>query len=268
MKRELKLIEKVKRLLKRCGLPRWLHRMGPKRFLFWQHMLSLLVKAVCQLSYRRTNRLLSGLGYTVPTYSALAKMAKRLPLSLWQRLLAATRPNQVLVGALDSTTFARSKPSYHYMRRIDRISPSGKPVKLSILVDTRRKKVVAAQVRILPRHDTKDVPAILRSTAPHTLVADKGYDSEAVHELCHELSITSMIPSRRRVKKGFYRRKMAKKFRLRTYHRRELVEALFSSLKAKFGSTIRCRRARSIRSELFARFIAHNIGAPKPETFN
>lgn len=62
-----------------------------------------------------------------------------------------------------------------------------------------------------------------------------------------------------RTKSGFYRRKQHKKFRLKTYHRRSIVEAVFSRIKRLFGSTVRCRRARTIRAELFARFIAHNL---------
>jgi hypothetical protein len=259
MVKEEKLVKKVKRLLRRVGLPRWLHRFGPKRYEFWQHLLALLVRQLCQLSYRRASHILQDFGMVVPSYSALAKMAKRLPLGLWQRLLAATHSWEVCVGALDSTSFARSKPSYHYLRRIDCYGPPGVPVKVSILVDTRRKKVVAANIRVLPRNDVKDVPHILRLCKPQTLVADKGYDSKKVHELCHAQGVETMIPVRKNARRGQYRRKMLKHFRTRTYHRRELAEAMFSAIKRKFGSTIQCRRARTIRAELFAKFIANNL---------
>ena len=102
MEKETKLVKKVKRLLRKAGLPRWLHRFGPKKYDFWQHALALLIKQECKLSYRRTSRLLSMLGMVVPTYSALAKMAKRVPLDLWQRLLAATVQPAVL-AAVDGT---------------------------------------------------------------------------------------------------------------------------------------------------------------------
>ena len=259
MNKEARLIHKVKRLLRMAGQPRWLHRFGPKKYEFWQHMLALLVRQLCQLSYRRVVRLLRDLGFVVPSYSALIKMACRLPAGLWQRLLAATRSSKVCVAAVDSTTFARSNPSYHYLRRIDRAGPAGVPVKANVLVDTKRKKIVSAQVRVLPRADPRDVPALLKQCHPKILVADKGYDSEAVHEYCFERGITSMIPARKNVRHGFYRRKQLRKFNLRVYHRREMSESKFSSVKRCYGSTVRCRRARAIKSELFARFIASNI---------
>jgi hypothetical protein len=253
------LIQKVKRLLRRARMPRWLHNFGPKKYEFWQHAIALLVRAICQLSYRRVSWLLRQLGQDVPTYSALIKMTQRMPQNLWQRLLAVTHSNNVYVAAIDSTFFARSNPSYHYLRRIGRIGPVGKPVKANVLVDTRRKKVLAAKIRVLPKGDCTDVPALLEQCAPHIVVADKGYDSEAVHEHCFERGITSMIPARINVKRGFYRRKQLKKFRLKTYHRREMSESKFSSVKRLCGSTIRCRRARTIRAELLARFIASNV---------
>jgi len=90
MEKKAKLINKVKRLLKRLGCPRWLHHFGPKKYEFWQHIAALLVKQECKLGYRRVSRLLDYLGFDVPTYSALAKMVKRIPLVLWQNILKLT----------------------------------------------------------------------------------------------------------------------------------------------------------------------------------
>lgn len=191
MAKKEKLIQKVKRLLRRARMPRWLHHFGPKKYGFWQHAIALLVRAICQLSYRRVCWLLRQLGQACPTYSALIKMTQRMPQALWQCLLAATRSNDVNVAALDSTFFARSNPSYHYLRRTGRAGPVGRPVKANILVDTRRKKVLAARIRVLPRGDPRDVPALIKQCAPRILVADKGYDSEAVHEHCFERGITA-----------------------------------------------------------------------------
>lgn len=268
MEKETRLIQKVKRLVRRAGLPRWIHRFGPKKYYFWQHMIALLVKQCCQLSYRRVSWLLSQLGMIVPTYSALAKMVKRLPYNLWQRLLAATCSNNVHIAALDSTFFAKTNPSYHYLRRIDRKGPTGIPVKASVVVDTRRKKIIAARIRIRPRGDVLDVPNLLKQCSPRILVADKGYDSEAVHEHCFHHNIISMIPPRKSTKGGFYRRKMLKKYKIRTYHRREMAESKFSSTKRQFGSTVKCHQARTVRAELLARFIASNIFSLLLKTFS
>jgi len=43
MKKEERLVNKVKRLIRRAGTPRFLHRFGPKKFLFWKLALGLLI---------------------------------------------------------------------------------------------------------------------------------------------------------------------------------------------------------------------------------
>lgn len=87
----------------------------------------------------------------------------------------------------------------------------------------------------------------------------QGYDSERVHESCYERGIISIIPARRGVRRGFYRRKMKPYNKLRVYHRRETAECLFSVMKRRCGGSVRSRKARSIRSELDFRAIAHNL---------
>ncbi|HIH20198.1 TPA: hypothetical protein HA244_02930, partial [Candidatus Micrarchaeota archaeon] len=102
--KEVKLVRKVKLLLKRARMPRWLHHYGPKKYEFYQHCLALLVRELCKLSYRKAVALLEGLGVTTPSYSALAKMVKRIPLKLWNALFAATiRFQNTLVAAIDGT---------------------------------------------------------------------------------------------------------------------------------------------------------------------
>jgi len=126
------------------------------------------------------------------------------------------------------------------------------------MVDTRRKKIIAVQAHVLPRGDTRDVKALLQRARPRIIVADKGYDSEAIHERCHDLGIQSMIPARKTTKKGHYRKIALKAFRTRTYHRRELAKALISAIKRTLGGSIRCRRARTIRAEIIRKCIVYN----------
>lgn len=257
-----KWVKKIERLLRKANAPQYLHHFGPKKYCLWQHFLVLAIKQECKLGYRRACSLLSDLGFHVPTYSAAAKIVLRIPAELWQLIFKATlRVAQVAVAAIDGSTFSRSMPSYHYLRRIDRTAPHSMPIKTSILVDTRTRKVLAYACRILPRHDVKDVPALLKCVNIRTLVADKGYDAESVHELCNFAGIRSIIPKKSNIRRGFYRRKMLKLFNLRIYHRRETAECVFSRIKQCYGSFVRCRSARTIRAEITMRFILHNLVA-------
>lgn len=256
MKKEEKLILKVKRLLRRLGMPRWLHHYGPKTYELYRHIVALLIRAFCRLSYRRTKKLLDLLGIVCPSKSALQYTAAKLNKGFWTRLLRATSLNPYLV-ALDSTGLSRTNPSYHYLRRIDGKMPK-LYVKLNCSFDTSRKKFCSAEVRILPRHDSKDAKKLLACN-PKIVVADKAYNVESLYRFCEEEGILFMSPPKKKVKRGWARKKMHQRFRTRTYHRRQLIEAGFSALKRKFGVSVSSKNAKTIRSEVYLRLVCHNL---------
>ena len=257
MAKENKLVKKVKRLLKRLGHPRWLHHFGPKTYEFFEHVLALLIKGNCRLSYRRTKQLLDWLGITCPSKSALQYTAKKLNSNFWDKVMHITSGKHYLI-AIDSTGFARANPSYHYLKRIDGKIPKI-PVKLSVAFDTRKKKFCSAKIRVLPAHDSKDAKFLLQKSKPKIAVLDKAYPSEKLYKFGFENNILIMIPKKKNAKKGYYRKKAHKRFRLRTYHRRELVESSNSSIKRKYGSSVSSKTVRTIRTEIYARLACHNI---------
>jgi hypothetical protein len=261
MNKESKFIRKIKRLLKRLGMPRWLHRYGPKIYEFLEHFYALILRHYCRLSYRRVRNLLDNLGFRCPSKSALQATAAKLGTSFWDKILKATSGQPYLL-AIDSTGFSRSNPSYHYLRRIDGGIPKI-PVKASIAFDTRRKKVVAARIRVLPAHDIKDVKTLLKKSNPAVFVADKAYDAAWLHEFCRDENIKAHIPIRDFGKPRFHRwdaRQIATKhFRSKSYHRRELAESGNHSIKQTMGASVSSKRARTIRSELFGRLACYNL---------
>lgn len=262
MKKEAKLIQKVKRLLKRLGCPRWLHHFGPKTYEFYQHLCALLVRHYCRLSYRRTAKLLDLLSLACASKSALQYTAQHMPKRIWDHALQETAGIKHQVIALDSTGFSRTHPSYHYLRRIDGKMPAV-PVKLSATFDTRKKRWCTANVRVLPAHDIRDAQTTLKNMHMNILVADKAYDANKLHMFCDEQNIEAHIPLRNygksRNKRWSARRRAALHFRTRTYHRRVLIEAGFSSLKRKFGASVSSKRVKTIRAELYGRLLAHNL---------
>ena len=175
------LVYKVKRLLRKAGLPRWLHRFGPKRYEFWHHALALLVKSICRLSFRRVVKLLRQLGFKCPAKSTLHDTTKKVPVSLWRHLLKITS-GITDIAALDATGFSRRNPSYHYLKRIDGKKPKV-PVKLSALIDTQRKIFIDAKIRVLPAHDIKDAKNLIKTNKFSKLVADKDYNADWIHRL-------------------------------------------------------------------------------------
>ena len=265
MKKETKLVNKVKRLIRKAGLPRWLHRYGPKKYEFWHHALALIVKQECRLGYRRVSRLLNWLGFKTPTYSALAKMFKRLHWSVWQKILNITNGQKLNIVAIDGSGMSRPLPSPYYYRRIDKPYPVEIPLKLSIAVDTRTKKIVALRLKARNSHDIKDVRYLIRKlpSKPNKLVADKAYDAEWLHQFCKDRGIEAVIPIRNKGKPrvGVTRLRYTsqKKFRDRTYHRREMAESVFGAIKRKFGASVSSLSIHTKRAEVYCRAIAHNI---------
>lgn len=261
MDKENKLINKVKRLIRRAGLPRWLHHYGPKKYEFWHHALALLVRALCRFSFDRTVSFLRDMGFKCPARSTLHDTTKKMPVSLWQRLLKLTC-GTTYIAAIDGTGLSRRKPSYYYLKRIDGKIPCV-PIKLSTLVDTRRKRFIDAKIRVLPAHDIKDARVLIERNKFSKFVADKAYDANWLHKLCKEKGIEAHIPIRNKGKprhgKHTCRRKAQKIFRLRTYHRREIAEAMFHALKCTLGDSINCKKVRMIRAEMYLRLIAYNI---------
>jgi len=252
-------VHKVKRIIRRAGAPRWLHHFGPKRYALWQHLLGLLIKQECKLGYRRVSRLLNDLGHAIPTYSALAKMAKRIPPLLWQRLLAVTASKARIV-ALDGTGMCRPLPSPYYCYRIDKPYPVDIPLKASLAIDTRTKKVLAIRLRARKSHDIKDAPYLVRHMPylPQKIVADSAYDSEKFYEFLWDKGIIPVIKVRKNAYRGYVRKKVRKLFRKRTYNRRSIVESVNFAMKKKFGASVSSIRIRMQRAEMYCRAIAHN----------
>lgn len=261
MKKREKLTRKINRFLKRMGYPRWLHRFGPKKYEFKQHVFALLMKEVLQLSFRRCETILTMLGFEVPTYSALCKCRKRIPFQLWNSFLKITSGGYHYFFAVDSTGFSRTNPSYHYVKRMGFEKPIRDYAKLSAFFNLSTRKFTALRVRMKPRHDVKDVNYLLKRSLPTAkLFGDSAYDSESIHEICFDKQIQTMIKPRKNVKRGFYRRKQMKNYDEDEYKQRNGIEGGFGSIKRKYGGSVSGKTLKSVRTEIYLKAIAHNLG--------
>jgi hypothetical protein len=77
-------------------------------------------------------------------------------------------------------------------------------------------------------------------------VRDKGYDSENIHRIIRDdFESFSLIPVKTRKRKriiGYYRRELAHSFDVHLYHRRNLVETVFSVLIVGIGECLKSRK--------------------------
>ena len=262
MKKEVKLINKIKRLLRRLGCPRWLHHFGPKTYEFYQHMVALVIRWYCRLSYRRVVKLLNLLSIECPSKSALQYNACKIKTAWWNKIIELTSGKKHEIVAIDATGICRTNPSYHYLKRINS-KPPRMFVKLSASLDVKNKKFCAVKTRIIPVHDIRDAKILVKRSKAKILVADKGYDANWLHEYCLSNNVKTHIPMRKNGKVRIHnlskRRLAAKHFNEDIYHKRELIESGFGSLKRVYGSSVNSKKASTIRSDIYGRILCHNI---------
>ena len=257
--KQTKLVKKLSDSLKQLKCNRYLHHYGPKKYKFVEHAFALLIKEVCQMSFRRLSSFLNNLGISCPTYSALCKSRKRIPLSIWQKLLKLTAGLSSGEIAIDGTGYHKTNPSFHYIKRIDRQVPTRGYVKLSAFVDVKTKKFRAIRVRSKQRHDVKDVKYLLKQDDVKVLYGDTGYCAEWIHELCYWTGIKTVIKPRKKFSKGYFRRKQFENHEDYNYGLRSNVECGFSCIKRKYGTSVKSKKIAGLRAELYLRAIAHNM---------
>ena len=269
MKQQERLVNKIRRLIRQAGLPRQLHRFGPKKFFLWQLCLGLLIKEVFRLSYRRAMKFLDEFYGIKLHWTTLQKFRKRMPLSIWQTLLKHTINNSIAVAAIDGTSMQRNNPSMHYLKRIDRENKISVPIYLNVAVDVIRRKFVAIRHHATKSGEVRDVPYLVEQSPLEIelVVMDKLYDSEKLHRYLREQGTYSIAPVKKNWAKGQYRKQLKDCFDYALYWQRNLIESLFSALKRLFGNHLRSLTARTQRAEIFMRMVAYNLGAIIIEIF-
>ena len=269
MEKEKRLVNKVKRLIRKAGLPRFLHRFGPKKFLLWQLCLGLLIKEVFRLSYRRVMKFLDEFYGINLHWTTLQKFRKRVPLFIWQTLLKYTTSDSIAVAAIDGTSMQRHNPSMHYLKRIDRENKISVPIYLNVMVDVLKRKFVAVRHHAKKSGEVPDAYYFFKRYPSEIdlAVLDKLYDSEKLHRFLREKGIYSIIPVKKNWSKGQYRKQLKNCFDYCLYWQRNLIESLFSALKRLFGNHLRGLTARTQRAEIYMRLIAYNLGAIIMEIF-
>ena len=261
MKKEERLVNKIRRLIRQAGFPRFLHRYGPKKFLLWQLCLGLLIKEVFRLSYRRAMKFIDEFYAIALHWTTLQKFRKRVPLSIWQTLLKTTLDKSIAVAAIDGTSMQRHNPSMHYLKRIDRENKISIPIYLNVMVDVMRRKFVAVRHHATKCGEVPDAYYLIKQF-PNEIelaVMDKLYDSEKLHRFLRENGIYSIIPVKKNWRKGQLRKQLMVCFDYSLYWQRNLIESLFSALKRLFGNYLRGLSARTQRAEIYMRMIAYNL---------
>lgn len=263
MKKEERLVNKIKRLIRQADIPNWLHRFGPKKFKLWQLSLGLLIKETFRLSYRRAMKFIDEYYGIHLHWTTLQKFRKRVKLTQWKSLLAHTIESPIKIAAIDGTSLQRSNPSMHYLKRIDRTENISVPVFMNAMIDVVQRKFVAVRHHAKRSGEVCDVKYLVEQTMQEIelILMDKAYDSEKLHRYLRGLGIFSIAPVKKNWAKGQLRKQLRDCFDYALYWQRNLIECLFSALKRLFGNCLCSLTARTQRAEIYMRLIAYNLGA-------
>jgi hypothetical protein len=175
----------------------------------------------------------------MPHFTTLQKFLKRLGEEELEGLLAEVAkrlmpkdgaPDVVLC---DSTGLFTSRASYYFVRRLREMGQRVRRrawLKYSLLVEVRRRAILAQRAGLGPCSDIPELPPLVASGARVArlgVVADAGFDSEENHRFVREvIGAVSIIPARRgrpmREPRG-YRGLMAISFPRELYRLRNLA---------------------------------------------
>ena len=237
-----KYIKFIDEALELCGaIPRYFSKFSNKIFCNHQHIILLVLKQKLRTTYEeliefpKVSCIPNYIGLKrIPHYTTLVKFHKRLRNDIINLLINQRVAKTV---AVDGTGFEPSTKSYYYRTiwNSDSRQKTRKFVKLSIAIDVDNQQILSYRIHQGPRHDSKDFQHLLKGLDVEYVLADKGYDSKE-HRLFVFYKLHAIPNTPYRKTSGIT--KLREKnhvipFVEETYHKRSLVETVFSVVKRK-----------------------------------
>ena len=263
-----KLHCEILKLSHRFGLGLHQNFFGPKIFTDYQRKALIVLFLRSKKALREFVELLHESRWTswldlreIPSKSSLhawmQKYATACPRLLNEMLLEDEKPSLMAVDATGIDSWQRSR---HYERRIGEAHMPY--AKLDLFVDTEKFLIFDHVLRIKPRHDTLGARTMFqRSKLKNILVlADRGYDSEPLHQIAEQQKITLYAPVR-----DFHVKKPRGKHRRRClkgnikYSKRNCVESLIHSFKTTRINHLRSKKAHMKKREIAWQILTYNL---------
>jgi hypothetical protein len=266
-------------LFKIAELPLYSSKFSNKIYSHYQHLFLLVYKQFRKFTYEE---LLTDLANDIelrkylglnklPHYTTIIHFAKRLPLSILDKLVLAfkkiiPKPKNV---AIDATGIGLDNASPHYCKRIGKPYKKRPFMKTTFVVDIETYIILLCNMRKKTRHDLIDAKPMIKKLAKHhqpdILFADRGYDDNELFKICFEelkaypliLQKNLHVPKYKR--KGRYRKMTYDVFDYGQYLQRNKIETCNSMFKKRFGGNVKAKSCKLQKFEILARVIAYNI---------
>jgi len=206
--------------------------------------------------------------YQLPHFTTLQKFLQRFSRYRFEAILAKTVSLfqcAKSIVAVDATGFSNDHASMYYCWKT---SKHRRSCTLSIVaVDANAQCIAAQHSKQHPGgENTFFMPLVNRAAKRlpvSAVVADKAYDCEVNHEFVHQcIGAQCIIPvkhSKTGAVHGHYREQVAKGFDEQLYHRRSLVETVFSVIKRRFGSSVNSRLLPMQNKEAALLAVVYNV---------
>lgn len=265
--------------LAKKALPQYSHKFSRKTFTLPQVMSCLLLREYLRLDLRALEELLASnprfvklLGLkAIPDHSTFCRHLSKTSQDTITKLLDKTvrlmpAKDAERLAAIDSTGVSSSHASLYYLSKTRKKLKGF--AKLSCIAAMSSLWILAARAHAGPGpNDRKDFLPLVAKAHSYTkfnmVVADKGYDSEFIHEWCRNVyKVKAIIPTilpKERVRTGLYRLEMARRFPAKLYRQRYKIEGVFSAMKRKFGGSVKARSRDNQIKEALLKTVAYNL---------
>jgi len=275
----IRFTEHLVKVIRRARVPLFSCPKSKHTYKQFQHLAVLGLMKYLRSDYRgivdqlhSMPDVMAALGmYQLPHYTTLQKFLQRFSRYRFDRLLVQTVKlfcigNKCIV-AIDATGFSNDHASKYYAWRTGTVHRTYTRSTVAIDANTL---CIAAQHSSCSEgqggENTFFMPLVNHTSKQlriGAVVADKAYDTEVNHEFVHQcIGAQCMIPLRRSktgVVHGYYREQMVDEFNERLYHRRSLVESVFSVMKRRFGSSVNSRLLPMQNKEAALLAVVYNV---------
>lgn len=265
------------RLCEKLNLPLYYSRFSNKIFTNPQKLFLLVYKEEKKLTYRQLeedlydSKIPEYLGLKrIPRWTTIREFAVKLETFFLEKLIRSTANLVKTIGyiaGLDSTGMSLDTASHHYCKRINRKKLVKGFLTLQALSDLKNQTIRAVRIHKRRMHDSRHLIPLWnkgKSEKIQVFVADKGYDSEKnlkylmKNQVFPLVSLKNMeIPKHRT--KGTTRKTVKEIFDYGLYFQRNKCESIFSSIKRKYGSTLKNKTLKTQKIEILTKILCYNI---------
>jgi transposase len=172
--------------------------------------------------------------------------------------------------AMDATGFSLTNRSMWFNIQVRRYGYKRECIKLHIAVDVDTGVIHSFTVTGATGNDSPEFPRLIKELPTlGNVMADRGYSSHDNLRLVTEKggepyirfkkNATGRMKTPRPWKNSFRKYAADPDAWMATYHRRSIVEAVFSSIKRTWGSTVRSRKHWNQRRELALKVLAYDV---------